>query len=244
MDNMKIGIICASDDEFAPFLTMIDNCKITERAMLKFYEGQICDVQVVALFSGVCKVNAAIATQILIDLFGVNIVINAGTAGGMNPKLKIFDTVISTEVCYHDVAQDVLTEFHPWLKTVFFEADRELIKISERAVKEAKPKGEVFWGRIVTGEAFITDEGRKKMNDEFAPLAVDMETASIAHVCYVNKIPFLSIRCITDTAEYNGVENFEENCVKASMIAKDIAVALLKEYSRLHKSALSGKSTE
>lgn len=244
MDNMKIGIICASDDEFAPFLAMIDNCKITERAMLKFYEGQICDVQVVALFSGVCKVNAAIATQILIDLFGVNIVINAGTAGGMNPKLKIFDTVISTEVCYHDVAQDVLTEFHPWLKTVFFEADRELIKISERAVKEVKPKGEVFWGRIVTGEAFITDEGRKKMNDEFAPLAVDMETASIAHVCYVNKIPFLSIRCITDTAEYNGVENFEENCVKASMIAKDIAVALLKEYSRLHKSALSGKSTE
>lgn len=232
---MKIGIVCASDDELAPFLTMIDNCKVTERAMLKFYEGQICDVQVVTLFSGVCKVNAAIATQILIDLFGVNIVINAGTAGGMNPNLKIFDTVISTEVCYHDVAQDILTEFHPWLKTVFFEADRELIKISERAVKEIEPKGKVFWGRIVTGEAFITDEGRKKINDEFVPLAVDMETASIAHVCHVNKIPFLSIRCITDTAEHKGVENFEENCVKASIIARDITVALLKEYGKLHK---------
>lgn len=166
---MKIGIVCASDDELVPFLAMIDNCKITERAMLKFYEGQICDVQVVALFSGVCKVNAAIATQILIDLFEVNIVINAGTAGGMNPKLRIFDTVISTETCYHDVAQDILTEFHPWLKTVFFEADRELIKISERVVKEMEAKGKVFWGRIVTGKAFITDEGRKKINDEFAP---------------------------------------------------------------------------
>lgn len=232
---MKIGIVCASDDELAPFLSAIDNCKITERAMLKFYEGQICDVQVVALFSGVCKVNASIATQILIDIFGVNIVINTGTAGGMDPKLKIFDTVISTEVCYHDVAQDILTEFHPWLKTVFFEADRELIKISERAVKETELKGKVFWGWIVTGEAFITDGGRKKINDEFAPLAVDMETASIAHVCYVNKIPFLSIRCITDTAEHNGVENFEENCVEASMIAKDLTVALLKEYRRLHK---------
>lgn len=232
---MKIGIVCASDDELAPFLAVIDNCRITKRAMLKFYEGQICNMQVVALFSGVCKVNAAIATQILIDIFEVNIVINAGTAGGMNPKLKIFDTVISTEVCYHDVAQDVLTEFHPWLETVFFEADRELIKISEMAVKETERKGKVFWGRIVTGEAFITDEGRKKINDEFAPLAVDMETAGIAHVCYVNKIPFLSIRCITDTAEHSGVENFEENCVRASMIAKDITVALLKEYSRLHK---------
>lgn len=232
---MKIGIVCASDDELVPFLAMIDNCKITERAMLKFYEGQICDVQVVALFSGVCKVNAAIATQILIDLFEVNIVINAGTAGGMNPKLRIFDTVISTETCYHDVAQDILTEFHPWLKTVFFEADRELIKISERVVKEMEAKGKVFWGRIVTGKAFITDEGRKKINDEFAPLAVDMETASIAHVCYVNKVPFLSIRCITDTVEHNGVKNFEENCVEASMIAKDIAVAVLKDYSRQHK---------
>ena len=193
---MKIGIVCASDDELVPFLAMIDNCKITERAMLKFYEGQICDVQVVALFSGVCKVNAAIATQILIDLFEVNIVINAGTAGGMNPKLRIFDTVISTETCYHDVAQDILTEFHPWLKTVFFGADRELIKISERVVKEMEAKGKVFWGRIVTGKAFITDEGRKKINDEFAPLAVDMETASIAHVCYVNKVPFLSIQIL------------------------------------------------
>ena len=232
---MKVGIVCAGDVELEPFLPILNVCKVTERAMLRFYEGQVEGIKVVALFSGVCKVNAAIATQILIDIFGVNIVINAGVAGGMDPKLKIFDTVISTEVCYHDVAQDVLTEFHPWLKTIFFEADRELIKISERAVKETEPKGKVFWGRIVTGESFITSEGRKEINDEFTPLATDMETASIAHVCYVNKIPFLSIRCITDTAEHNGIENFEENYAKASVIAKDITVALLKEYNSQHK---------
>lgn len=132
---MKIGIICASDDELAPFLAVIDNCRITEKAMLRFYEGQICDVQAVALFSGACRVNAAIATQILIDLF---------------------------------------------------EADRELVKISEAAVKETELQGKVFWGRIVTGEAFITNEGREKINHEFAPLAVDMETAGVAHVYYVN----------------------------------------------------------
>lgn len=153
----------------------------------------------------------------------------------MNPKLKIFDTVISTEVCYHDVAQDTLTEFHPWLKTVFFKADQELIKISKSAVKNIESKNNVFWGRIVTGEAFITDMGRKKINDEFAPLAVDMETASIAHVCYVNKIPFLSIRCITDTAEHKGVENFEKNSIKSSIIAKNITLAILKEYMNQHR---------
>lgn len=82
---MKIGIICASDDELAPFLPVIEDCKITEKAMLKFYEGTICGAEAVALFSGVCKVNAAIASQILIDIFGVNAIINSGVAGGMNP---------------------------------------------------------------------------------------------------------------------------------------------------------------
>lgn len=77
--------------------------------------------------------------------------------------------------------------------------------------------------------------GRKKINDEFAPLAVDMETASIAHVCYVNKIPFLSIRCITDTAEHKGVENFEKNSIKSSIIAKNITLAILKEYMNQHR---------
>ncbi|HIV34728.1 MAG TPA: hypothetical protein IAA11_05665 [Candidatus Blautia intestinigallinarum] len=61
---------------------------------------------------------------------------------------------------------------------------------------------------------------------------INVETASVAHVCYVNQIPFLSVRCITDTPQHSGVENFEENCAKASSIAKDITVALLKEYSK------------
>ena len=226
---MKFGIVCAGDEELAPFLSMMDHCKVIEKARLKFYEGQIDGTEVVALFSGVCKVNAAIASQILIDIFNVNAIINSGTAGGMVPRLKIFDTVISTEVCYHDVAQDILTEFHPWMKSVFFEADQKLIELSKAAVEKTKFPGKVFWGRMVTGESFITEEGRQKINDEFAPLTVDMETASIAHVCYVNHIPFISVRCVTDTAEESGVSNFEENCAKASAIAKNIVVAILNE---------------
>lgn len=231
---MKIGILCASDEELAPFLPEIEHCRVTERAMLKIYEGEIAGVPVAALFSGVCKVNAAIAAQILIDHFEVTAVINSGTAGGMAPELKRFDTVISLETCYHDVAPDILTEFHPWMGSVFFKASPGLIALSKRAAAKTQRQGAVLWGRIVTGEAFITDQGRKEISDAFAPLAVDMESASIAHVCYVNRIPFLSIRCITDTAEHSGVENFEENCAGASAIAKDITVSLLKEYGRLH----------
>ena len=152
----------------------------------------------------------------------------------MVPDLEIFDTVISTEVCYHDVAQNILTEFHPWMKTIFFPADPKLIILSKNAVDKIRPAGKVVWGRMATGESFITDEGRQKINQEFAPLTVDMETASIAHVCYVNRIPFISIRCITDTAKHSGINNFDENCAKASAIAKDITVDLLTEIKNSH----------
>ena len=150
---MKIGILCAGDEELAPFLPLISNCKITEKAMLKFHAGQIDSVEVVALFSGVCKVNAAIAAQLLIDVFCVDIIINSGTAGGMEPELEIFDTVISTEVCYHDVAPDILTEFHPWMNSVFFVADPKLIDMSKSAVDKLSTSGKVVWGRMVTGES-------------------------------------------------------------------------------------------
>lgn len=226
---MRVGIICAGDREVAPFLPIIDGCQITEKSMLKFHEGQINGMDIVALFSGVCKVNAAVATQILIDTYGVNVIINAGTAGGMDNKLEIFDSVISTEVAYHDVAPNILTEFHPWLETVYFQADQELLNLTRQAVSKIDVEGNVYWGRMVTGEVFVADEGRQRINEQFAPLTVDMETASIAHVCFVNKIPFISIRSVTDTATHSGTGHFEENCKKASTIAKDITVALLAE---------------
>ena len=147
----------------------------------------------------------------------------------MHPKLELYDTAISTEVAYHDVASNILTEFHPWLETVFFKADQGLLNLTKMAVDKLEQKYKVYWGRMVTGEAFVADEGRQKINEQFEPLTVDMETASIAHVCYVNHIPFISIRSITDTATHSGTESFEENCEKASIIAKDITVALLEE---------------
>ena len=229
---MKVGIICAGDTELAPFLPLIKDCKTSEKAMLKIFEGKIENVDVVTLFSGVCKVNAAIATQILIDTYHVNMIINAGTAGGMDPKLDIFDTVISTEVAYHDVHEEILTEFHPWMDSVFFKADEELLILSEKAVAKLNTDYRIVWGRMVTGEAFITDEGRDEINAKFIPLTVDMETGSIAHVCYVNRIPFIAIRSITDTPSHSGSEYFEENCEKASVIAKDITVALLEELGK------------
>lgn len=225
----KIGILCAGDSELAPFLPHLEHVRTSEKALLKFYEGTLCGLPAVLLYSGVCKVNAAIAAQILIDTYRADAVINAGTAGGMDPSLKIFDTAVSTAVAYHDVADDILTDFHPWLESIWFPADPALRACAEAAAAKQPHEYPVRFGRMVTGEAFITDDGRQEINARFAPLTVDMESAAVAHVCHANGVPFLAIRTVTDTADHSGAGNFELNCERSSAIAKDFTLALLRE---------------
>ena len=188
--KQKIGILCPSDSEAAPFLADMEGVTETRKAMLRFYEGTFHGVDVVTLFSGVCKVNAALATQILIDSYQAGAVLNVGTAGALAPGLSVFDTVIATEAGYHDVSPEILTEFHPWLPAPVFPSDARLLAL----------------------------------------LSVDMETAAVAHVCYVNQVPFLAVRTLTDTADQRGAACFEQNCDKAAWIAKEVTRTLLETW--------------
>lgn len=226
-NKKRIGILCASDTELEPFLSHIQSFEIVEKAMLKFYSGYIGNNDIVAVYSGVCKVNAAIATQLLIDMFHVDCIINGGTAGGMAENVKLFDTVVSERMIYHDVSEDILTEFHPWLEKNYFQADSQLYDAARRYSRESDFS--ILFGTMVTGEQFIEDEKREEINQNYAPLSVDMETASIAHVCYVNQIPFLSVRTITDTASHKGIENFEQNCEAASERSAQIILGILNQ---------------
>lgn len=220
-----IGILCASDTELAPFLEHIQAPHITKKAMLTFYAGTIHHVNVTAVYSGVCKVNAAIAAQLLIDIFRADLIINAGTAGGMREGVRLFDTVISERVVYHDVAGDILTDFHPWLESNYFAADQELCAIAREYSRTSGRR--ILFGTMVTGEQFIEDEKREEINQKFDPLSTDMETAAVAHVCHVNQIPFLAVRTITDTVTHQGMETFDQNCEAASEISAEIVLGIL-----------------
>ena len=224
---IKVGIIGPSEDEVMPFIEQIHNRTVESYAMLKFYCGSYGRHNVVALYCGVCKVNAAIATQILIDKFDVTHIIVTGVAGAINNVLRIGDTVISTEVSYHDVEEDILTKYHPCMDSIYFKSNSRLIELARQVIEENIFVQKIYFGKIVTGESFISDKGRKEIIEKYNPLCVDMETASIAHVCYVNKIPFIAIRSITDTEIECGVENFESNCVAASYNSIDIMKKVL-----------------
>lgn len=110
------------------------------------------------------------------------------------------------------------------MSSVYFNADSELLGAAK---KIAESKKTIYFGKMITGEQFIIDDMRAAINEKYSPLSVDMETASIAHTCYVNQIPFISIRTITDTATHSGVANFKQNCKQASIISKNIILDLL-----------------
>lgn len=223
---MRVGILCAGDRELAPFLPMLRETSVREKAMLTFHEGRMAGMDVVALYSGVCKVNAAIAAQLLIDAYDCDAVINAGTAGAMDTGLRVFDTVVATEAVYHDVAEHILTGFHPWMADACFRTDAGLLMAARRAADGVQG---VCFGRMVTGEQFITDMAREDINARFLPLSVDMETAAVAHVCYVNSVPFIAVRTMTDTPLQRGTEAFEANCDRASQMTAGFVYRMLNE---------------
>lgn len=102
------------------------------------------------------------------------------------------------------------------MESVYFKTDSKLLELSRAVIENNQFTQNVYFGKIVTGEAFISESGRTEIISTYNPLCVDMETASIAHVCYANTIPFIAVRSITDTEEASGIEVFEDNCVSAS----------------------------
>lgn len=226
---MRIGVLGPTEREIMPFISKISNKKLSEHAMLKFYSGIYEGVEVVSVFSGVCKVNAAIATQILISKFKVTHIVLTGVAGALNRELEIGDVVISSEVAYHDVANGILTEYHPWMKDIYFRPDVELLKLCENISKYLSITSKCYIGRIITGEAFVTHNERESLIENFNPLCVDMESASVAHTCYVNNIPFIVIRSMSDNADENGSDTFESNIEMAALNSIKLVEELIKK---------------
>ena len=227
----KVGIVCAIDRETRPVLSHLQDQVVSKKAMLEVYEGKIEGIDAAVLSCGVCKVNAAIATQILIDTYDCNVILNGGTAGGIDAQLHVFDTVVTVESAYWDVAENILIEYHPNMESIFFQAEEKLLSLVRKAAAGSKEK--IVFGRTMTGEMFIDQEKRHEIKARFQPLTVDMETAAIAHVCYVNEVPFVAVRTISDTEEESGEGNFEQNCNRASERSAEFIREILKESNRL-----------
>lgn len=227
---MKIGIIGAMDLEIEKLTKkeMISE-EIITRAGMQFHVGKIGNTDTVIVKSGVGKVNAAICAQILADCFGVTHLINTGIAGSLDHNINIGDIVVSVDAMYHDMDVTVFgyePGVIPQMGTPHglknFPADPALRAAAVSACRQAVPEIGIYEGRIVSGDQFIcTVEQKHRIVDTFHALCTEMEGAAIAHAAYVNKIPFVILRAISDKADEEAdvtYETFEhqaaENCAK------------------------------
>ena len=176
-----------------------------ERASMEFLEGMLNGTDVVIVRSGIGKVNAALCTQILCDVFEVTHIINTGVAGSLKNEINIGDIVVSTDALHHDVDVRVfgypLGEV-PQMGCLAFPADEKLSALAVECCKEVNPDISVYNGRIVSGDQFISDKKVKEhIITNFGGFCVEMEGASIAHAAYLNHVPFVIIRAISDKAD-------------------------------------------
>lgn len=200
----KIGIIGAMQEEVS---ALIDFYNCNEKVKYLDFEFNILsyeDKQIIVVVSGIGKVNSAICTQLLIDRFGVDCVINSGIAGAVSDKLEIADIVFSTDLLQHDVNAVgfgyKLGEIPRMELNSTFIGDEIILKKACEIADKYKYK--YFKGRIVSGDEFVSSNVKKQwLKDNFDAMCTDMESASIAHVCYLNKTPFLAVRCISDTSD-------------------------------------------
>lgn len=222
-------IICAIKNEIKPFLAELENVKKEKCASMKVHHGTINGAKVTVVRCGVGLNKAAVETRALIDNYTISRIIMSGTAGGVEEKLKIGDTIISEEILYHEGKIELPQDISSFDAEIPFKADENLL-ISAKTVVENTPFTQaVYFGRITSGSKFLSGKGFAEVADKFNPMCVDMETAAVAHVCAINKIPFIAVRSITDSPEKSGLLNFYKNVVQASKNSYTVTERLLQE---------------
>lgn len=231
---MTIGIIGAMEEEITNVLEDM-NVVATKNALgLDFHLGTLnnSNNNIVVVRSGIGKVNAALCAQVLIDLFAVDAVINVGVAGAIDKNIRIGDIVISTDAVQHDFDTSALGD-EPGvisrMDTSVFRADPQLIEEAEKAVEGIGFP--VYKGRIASGDQFVSDPALKeRIAKLFNPICCEMEGAAIAHACYLNRVPFVIIRAISDNAEEGCDVNYErffrESAVTAGRIIKNMVAEI------------------
>ena len=229
----KVGIIVAMQEELEEILNIMNNIEEKEIYEISFISGKIEDTEVVLVKSGVGKVNAARTTQILIDKLNVKSVINVGSAGALNPFLNIGDIVIADKLIQHDFDITAFDHDKGYITGVgdYIYSNDELVKKLQNTVNKIENKAyKVITGVIASGDIFCTDINIKnKIYSKFNAECVEMEGAAIAQVCYLDKIPFVVLRSISDSPNGNNAIVFDEFVKLASKRCAEILKEFLKK---------------
>ena len=201
----KIAIIGAMEDEVRELYGLMDEKHIDEIGRWKVYAGKLSGKECVIVRSGIGKVNMAACTQMLIDRYSPDFVINTGVAGSLDAAINIGDIVISTDCLQHDmdaVAFGYDPGVIPQMDRSVFEADKAASELAEKVCREVNPEIGVSFGRVLSGDMFVADKAKKAwLVSQFAGKCTEMEGAAMAQVAHLNNLPYLVLRAISDKAD-------------------------------------------
>lgn len=230
-NNNKIAVIGAMAQEVEILIESMINLQTIEIAGVQIYSGIIADQEVLVLQSGIGKVNATIATTLVIERFTPNTIINTGSAGGISNLLTVGDVVIGTSVTHHDV--DV-TAFGYKIGQMAqmpekYESNKDLIKLITVASKSFG-EAQVHLGQIVSGDQFVSNANQFETIKNHFPnaLAVEMEAAAIAQTCYQFKVPFVVVRAISDLADEQASISFDEFIKQAGKKSAEMVIQTIR----------------
>jgi adenosylhomocysteine nucleosidase len=207
--------------------------RTVKKAGMDFYEGTLDNVQVVVVQSGIGKVNAAVCVQILADIFRVDGILNTGAAGSLNDELNIGDILISRDAIQHDVDGTVFGYAPgevPQLGVAAFRADPDMMAQAMEAFGHMQLSGrKALIGRVLSGDQFIDQtEVKKRLINQFAGDCVEMEGAAVAQSAYLNGIPFVILRAISDKADGSDFMDYPVFEKEAAAFCATLVKAFLK----------------
>ena len=224
---MKIyGIIAAMQEEMQEIEKIMQYKENIKLYNLNIIKGKINEYNIVLVEAGVGTVNAGRVTQILIDNFKIDAIINVGSAGSATDELNIGDIVIGKKLVQHDFDITAFGHQKGYISNVgqFIESDDKLVlKMKQTIEKIEKDEFKIKIGTIASGDIFCTESKmREKIRNKFNADAIEMEGAAIAQVCKLDEIPFIVIRSISDKPNGKNEITFEQFLEKASKRCAEI----------------------
>lgn len=251
MENpkIKIGVISALREEQAGLIEVMQDPVTIERGMRHYVSGQLWGIEAVCVLSRIGKVAVAATTATLIERFGVSHIIFTGVAGATAAGVRIGDIVVAKQLVQHDMdASPLFPRFEvPLTGLSHFFSDKALSDLLSQAASQfihrefaeaiSEPYRKEFFidrpvvheGLIASGDQFIsTIEELSQINNNLADvLAVEMEGAAVAQVCFEFGIPFAIVRTISDNANEDSPVDFVQFLEK---IAARYAFGIVRQF--------------
>lgn len=223
-----VGFVIAMQSEALPLLSMVKESKQYVLAGRDCYEGELSGEKIAVIVCGIGKVNAASATQALVLRYQPDIIINIGVAGAVNPDLKVCDVCAVSKAVQYDfditAIDDVPVGYIQNIKQQYIYTDK---KIFERLSEKYKAV------TVASADRFSFKKSEAEFIKTLGGDLRDMELGAIAQVCFLNNVPYISLKTVSDTAGGSPAQEFIINLDKSTACVKEYiggVMSVLKEF--------------